>query len=156
MAVLIAWILIFGMAALSAVAIWQKYGQVGVLSGGTAIIAGVSMPMHLQVATVVVLCALWTAAFAAVVMLKPDTDLWATLGILILGVGFLSVVALQGHAPVSSDKASSPAATTQNVGGNKAKDAASAGTGTAPELCNNDFKQDWQKNPNYRVIDDGL
>jgi len=96
----------------------------------------------------------WLIALLVVLFNKKNDGFWPAF---ILSIAAWTLVLLPFGSTVFHPSANpTSASASANVGGQKALDKAAAGTGTAPKTCDPKFKQEWQENDNFRVVDTGL
>jgi hypothetical protein len=95
----------------------------------------------------------WWITLIAVAAFTRKGEFWGAFVALVAATLFLL---LPFSSAFPNSGSNPPPSASQNVGGKEALDQAKAGTGTVPKTCDDKFKQDWQDNPDYRVIDGGL
>jgi MYXO-CTERM domain-containing protein len=130
------------------------YPVFGLLAGSLAMFVLLTHWYDVFVWAAVTFWVLWLGGLIAAIASKKSDGFWPAF--LMSALGWILILLPVGSTVFHFAPTPPPASASQNVGGQEALDKAPAGTGTAPKTCDAKFKQEWQQNPDFRVIDGGL
>lgn len=129
------------------------YPVFALLSGVLAIFLVITQFAHVSFLASLIFWVTWGLCLMVVALFARKDGFWGTLFATVAALAI--VLSPIGLATSGSNHASDQSAS-HNIGGDQAKAAAAAGTGTKPDTCDQRFVQKWDANTDYRLASAGL